>query len=108
MFTQYYLHAPKSSSVFATRSHPIAAFLHRRHNWVTTKTDRKELPGYISTSCIRESPDGETVIDQDVLDGPRRAQAIKRLLIRDGFAAPDVTYVGVLVEIRGEGQRARW
>jgi len=93
----YLLHAPRHYIVFATNDGSISHFLRRKHHWAGFQTDRTTLPGYISTSCIRELEDGTVKIEDKVLDGEHMVEEIKGLLRRDGYVEPDLRFVGRLV-----------
>ncbi|KAF1944375.1 hypothetical protein EJ02DRAFT_510277 [Clathrospora elynae] len=90
---QYLLHAPRHTTIFATSSGSIPCFLRRQHYWAGVKTERQELPEYISTSCIRELEDGTVEIDKNVFDGEQMAGESRSLLRRDGFVEPDMLKV---------------
>jgi hypothetical protein len=93
----YLLHAPSRLDVFTTPSRTIASFLRHNHNWSAVKTERDELPSYISTSTIRELEVGTVVIDENVLDnGKWILEQMLGFLERDRFKKPDLRYVGRL------------
>jgi hypothetical protein len=96
----YLLHAPRNSIVFTTTNSSISRFLRRQHNWAGVKTECSTLPEYISTLCIRELENGEVEVDDEVLNGDRLAEEIRFLLMRDGFAEPDLRFVGRIARSR--------
>jgi len=101
---QFLLHAPSRLDVFITPNRHIARFLHHNHKWAVIKTERDEVPEYISTSSIWERDDGTVTIDEVVLDDGRHiVQQMKGYLRRDGFRDPDLGYVGRLV-IQGKDE----
>jgi hypothetical protein len=97
MPTRYFLHVPRSTTVFSTTSPSISRFLRRRHFWAGFKSERPGIPDHVTTSCIRECENGELVIDEESLNGGQVAENYRALLRMDGFEQPDLRYVGRLV-----------
>jgi hypothetical protein len=101
---RYFLHAPRSTTVFSTHNASISRFLRRQHFWAGFRSERSGIPDHVTTSCIRELENGELIIDDDVLNGEQVAESYRELLKRDGFEEPDLMYVGWLVRTRGGGE----
>jgi hypothetical protein len=106
MPTRYFLHAPRSTTVFSTTNPSISRFLRRQHVWASFESECIGIPDHVTTSCIRELENGEIAIDQEVLDGEQIAENYRGLLWQDGFVEPDLRYVGRLVRLK-EGSSAR-
>jgi hypothetical protein len=108
MPTQYFLHAPCSTTVFSTTSPSISRFLRRRHFWAGFKSKRLDIPDHVTTSCFSECENGELVIDEDSLNGGQVAENYRALLRRNGFEQqPDLAYVGRLVRARKAGKEEK-